>query len=70
MKRKIEFSFNKNSLTACVDVHVVNVSGNRVIVLPKKHDEEPTCIYCNDTHVLIDGDEERTCWHCYDFEDQ
>ena len=26
------------------------------------------CPYCNDTHVLIDGDEERICWNCYDFE--
>lgn len=26
------------------------------------------CPYCLDTHVLLDGDEERTCWYCYDFE--
>jgi len=31
-------------------------------------DEKPNCPYCLDTHVLLNGDEERPCWHCYDFE--
>ena len=29
-----------------------------------------TCPYCNDTKVLLNGDEERICWHCYDFSGQ
>src|SRR5574341_1296343 len=31
-------------------------------------DSEPTCPYCLDTHIILNGDEERPCWHCYDFE--
>ena len=33
-------------------------------------DAGQTCPYCNDTKVLLNGDEERTCWHCYDFSGQ
>jgi len=31
-------------------------------------DPKPACPYCDDTHIILDGDEERPCWHCYDFE--
>ena len=36
--------------------------------LRNEADSGAECPYCNGTKILLNGDEERTCWHCYDFE--